>query len=336
MSKIRFGVIGCGLMATGAHIPELYSRKDSRIVAFADKETKKLKLLAKQYKIDKIYTDYRDLVKRPDIDAVVVATPLNNHYIITRQALLAGKHVLCEKPFTECSKEGNELTLLAKQKKKILAVNFNLRLGIERKIKKLIDNGTVGKIKVIRCIYNWHMHQWKYKDRLKVSMANGGPVIDSGCHFFDLIRWYSKSKFEYIDAVGVYVKEFKNPVHVITNLRMSNKIIGLIEVGWIYGYNSKDEAYLRITEVIGSEGIIRSSWIYHPGEPVEYVQFRILNKKETISQRIKLNEKSLRDTYNFFIQSIKEKKVIKIASGKDAVLATEAAKIALKSALSKK
>lgn len=84
---------------------------------------------------------------------------------------------------------------------RVLAVNFNTRSGpVYRRIKQLIGEGVVGKVRVVRIIFNWSCHQWQPPERLEQFMAGGGPLMDSAVHFFDGVRWYTGQEFVRIDA----------------------------------------------------------------------------------------------------------------------------------------
>ena len=98
--KVRLGVIGCGGIANGKHMPAEKRNPASEMVAFCDIiEERAIKAREEFGQPDsKVYTDYRELLKDKSIDAVLVLTPNNEHCRITVDALNAGKHVLCEKP----------------------------------------------------------------------------------------------------------------------------------------------------------------------------------------------------------------------------------------------
>src|SRR5947209_2883729 len=94
---VKYGIIGCGAIAQRRHIPECVANPDSKLVALADPVAERVAELAAKYSA-KGYADYLELLKNPDIDAVVVAGPNSLHAKQTIDALNAGKHVLCEKP----------------------------------------------------------------------------------------------------------------------------------------------------------------------------------------------------------------------------------------------
>ena len=98
--KIRIGIIGCGGIANGKHMPALAQLPDVEMVAFCDIIIERAQEAAKKYGADgsKVYEDYKELLKDESIDVVHVCTPNREHSFITVDALEAGKHVMCEKP----------------------------------------------------------------------------------------------------------------------------------------------------------------------------------------------------------------------------------------------
>lgn len=113
----------------------------------SDLSAERLAALQKTYPGVATTQNYFDVLKNPDIHAVVVATPTNTHYEVAKQALLNDKHVLCEKPLAMHPEECEELKLLARQRKKILMVGhiFLFNAGI-LKLKEFIQSGEIGKV----------------------------------------------------------------------------------------------------------------------------------------------------------------------------------------------
>ena len=100
MDKVRIGIIGCGGIANGKHLPALKRNKYVEMVAFCDIVAERAEKAAAEYGAEgaKSYTDYKNLLADDSIDAVHVLTPNREHSFITVDALHAGKHVMCEKP----------------------------------------------------------------------------------------------------------------------------------------------------------------------------------------------------------------------------------------------
>ncbi|HLF18293.1 MAG TPA: Gfo/Idh/MocA family oxidoreductase [Candidatus Omnitrophota bacterium] len=143
---IRVGIIGCGYWGPN-HIRVFSQLPDSQSVMCADPDEKRLKHIQGLYPAIKTTKDYQELLKAKEVDAVVISVPTNLHFKITKEALLAGKHVLCEKPLALTPKECAQLKTLAAKQKRVLMVGhvFVFNAGISW-VKKFIESGELGRI----------------------------------------------------------------------------------------------------------------------------------------------------------------------------------------------
>lgn len=142
-------MIGIGLMGYGYWGPNLARnfgvREDCRLHAICDTKPDRTAKAARDFPQARITNDYRTLITDPEIDVVVVATPVGGHYPLSKAALEAGKHVLVEKPLTETSAQALELVELAERKNLVLAVDHTfLFTGSIRKIKELVTSDEFG------------------------------------------------------------------------------------------------------------------------------------------------------------------------------------------------
>lgn len=140
------GVIGCGHWGPN-HIRIFSQLKDSQVKFCADLDENRLAMIQESFPTVQTTTDYQDIIQSDEIDAVCVASPTNTHFDLTREALNAGKHVLCEKPLSLTVAECEELGALAEKKKLVLMVGhiFLFNAGIAW-LKQYIDSGELGKI----------------------------------------------------------------------------------------------------------------------------------------------------------------------------------------------
>lgn len=151
LSSLPVGVIGAGRMCQRAHIPNLLGEQ-CRIVGIADPRHETAKLVAAHFRIPEVYADYRELVARDDIDAVVAAVPDPLHREIAIAALRAGKHVFIEKPMATNSDDAREMLRAAKEAKKKLAIAYQRRHDPASEIaKRLVDEfaltGELGRLR---------------------------------------------------------------------------------------------------------------------------------------------------------------------------------------------
>ena len=209
MDKVKIGIIGCGGIANGKHLPALKRNGNVEMVAFCDTVAERAEQAAKQYGTAdaKIYTDYRELLADPAIDAVHVLTPNREHSFITVDALHAGKHVMCEKPMAINSAEAQKMVDAAKETGKILTIGYQNRCRPDSLyLKRACENGELGEIYYARAhavrrraIPTWGVFLNEYEQ-------GGGPLIDIGTHALDLTLW-EMDNYEPKMVVGTVYKK---------------------------------------------------------------------------------------------------------------------------------
>ncbi len=192
MEKIRIGIIGCGGIANGKHLPSLKAVKDVEMVYFCDIIKERAELAAKEYGTPdaKFCTDYKELLQDKTIDAVHVCTPNRSHSFITVDALEAGKHVMCEKPMAINAVEAKKMVDAAKRTGKKLTIGYQNRHRLDSLyVKQEAESGTFGEIYYAkatairrRAVPTWGVFMNEYEQ-------GGGPLIDIGTHALDLTMW---------------------------------------------------------------------------------------------------------------------------------------------------
>lgn len=190
--KLKVGIIGCGGIARGKHLPSLSKLDTVEVVAFCDFYRERAEELAVEYggKGVKVYADYHELLKDSSIDVVHVCTPNNYHYDVTIAALEAGKHVMCEKPMAKTAAEGRLMVEAAKRTGKKLTIGYQNRFRPDSQyLHKLCSNGELGEIYYAkahairrRAVPTWGVF-------LDAEKQGGGPLIDIGTHALDLTLW---------------------------------------------------------------------------------------------------------------------------------------------------
>ena len=192
MDKVRIGIIGCGGIANGKHMPSLKKLDCVEMVAFCDLIEERAIKAAKEYGIEgaSVYTDYRDLLARKDIDVVHVLTPNKQHSFITVDALEAGKHVMCEKPMAINSAEAKKMLDAAKRTGKELTIGYQNRFRQDTTyLKKCIENGDLGEIYYAKALAVRRRGVPTWGVFLDAENQGGGPLIDIGTHALDLTLW---------------------------------------------------------------------------------------------------------------------------------------------------
>lgn len=205
MNKIKVGVIGAGSISE-MHFNAYESNKEVELAAVCDLNEERAKQKAAKYGAKKIYTDYKELLADPDIDAVSICTWNNSHAPISIAALEAGKHVLCEKPLCKTVEEALKVEEAVRQSGKTLQVGYVRRLGTNMKVlKKFVDEGDLGNIYFAKatCLRRLGNPGGWFSD---VERSGGGPLIDLGVHVIDAC-WYLMGKPKVKSISGnTYVK----------------------------------------------------------------------------------------------------------------------------------
>ena len=182
MKQLGIGVIGLG--AIGAkHLSMLKNMREAKIVGVSDINPD---LLAKAIAGSEIkgYTDYRELLANPELEAVIVATPDHLHKDITIEAAKAGKHILVEKPIATTIEDGEEMIAAAKENNVKLMVGFTLRFVPHyAQAREIIQSGKLGKI---ISVYSRRLNVITQADRLGGRI---GVLHFLGIHDFDLLHW---------------------------------------------------------------------------------------------------------------------------------------------------
>ena len=209
---VRVGIIGCGGIANGKHLPALKRVPNVEMVAFCDIIEERAIKAKEDYGTPdaKVYTDYKELLKDKSIEVVHVLTPNRSHSFITVDALEAGKHVMCEKPMAINSAEAQKMIDAAKRTGKKLTIGYqNRQRSDSLYLKAEADAGTFGDIYFAkatairrRAVPTWGVFLNEYEQ-------GGGPLIDIGTHALDLTLWVMNNyKPKY--CVGTTYHELNN------------------------------------------------------------------------------------------------------------------------------
>jgi predicted dehydrogenase len=151
--KMKIAVIGCGYR--GPNLVRNFSQLNKVEELFCcDLDPEKLDRLKNLYPSVKRIQDYKKFLKMPDLDGVVISTPLYSHYPLAKDFLENGKHVMVEKPLTHSQESSLELIKIAEEKKRILMVGHTFEYtAAVNKIKEIIESGELGKILYVNCTH---------------------------------------------------------------------------------------------------------------------------------------------------------------------------------------
>lgn len=237
-TPIGIGVIGCGGIAREAHLPNYAANSLAKLVAVADINEARAKEMAERFQVPHVYTDYREMLQREDIQAVSVCTPNYLHGEQTIAAAKAGKHILCEKPMALSLGEAQMMIEAANKAGVQLMVGFTHRFHFfNQKAKELLADGAIGRPYTIRVRFahrgpytSWVAQtDWFFDSK----RAGGGAVLDMGIHALDIIRYVLGAEVRTISAnLATFAQDIQDEDTALINLEMSNGSLGYIETGW--------------------------------------------------------------------------------------------------------
>lgn len=188
--KLKVGVIGCGRIASSAHLPSYKNNPDCEIVYCCDIIKERAEEAAAKFG-GKAVVDYNEVLNDKDVDVISVCTPNDSHSTIAIAALKAGKDVLCEKPAARILSEAEEMVRVKNETGRILNIGVVNRFNCSvNKIKELIDSGELGDIYHVYMSFRSHRSIPGIGGAFTTkAISGGGVLIDWGIHFIDLVLY---------------------------------------------------------------------------------------------------------------------------------------------------
>lgn len=278
---IRIGSVGVGGIWTGVHEPGIRRSPDLELTAICDIDQDKLNAAGEKYGVppERRFTDYHDLIRCPDVDAVDICTSNDAHFEIAMAAVEAGKPYDLEKPITMTAAQAEQLAQATRAKGLPNMVCFSYRFkAAARYAKELIASGMIGQVYHVDMQYfqAWGLPRaqsplvWRFVK----SRTGSGALGDLGCHALDLVRFVTGKEYtRLVGHLGTYVHERQNldgvgtgPVDVddFSNY-MTDMEDGISASFQITRFAFGRGNYQRM-EIYGSEGAIVYTLDAHPGE----------------------------------------------------------------------
>ncbi len=193
---IGIGIVGAGFART-TQIPGFLNCKGARVVAIASRHRENAETVGREFGIENVAADWRELVEREDVDLVSVVTPPATHMEITLAALDRGKAVLCEKPMAMNADEARRMTERAQEAGVLALIDHELRfLSSRRKMRSMLTEGAIGMVRhcnyVFRSDYRGVLERaW---DWWSDENMGGGTLGAIGSHVVDSFRWMLSSE----------------------------------------------------------------------------------------------------------------------------------------------
>lgn len=191
-SIIRTGIIGYGLSGRVFHAPFIDVVEGYELTKISTSKPENVKLIEERYPVTAVVPNGKGIIEDPEIDLVIVTSPNTEHFRWAREALIAGKHVVVEKPFTVNVAEADELIEIAQRQGKILTVYHNRRFTSDTKtVRKILESGILGEI----VDYESHFDRYRPNPRpggawREDPLPGSGIFYDLGSHLIDQALWF--------------------------------------------------------------------------------------------------------------------------------------------------
>ncbi len=238
---VRLGIIGCGAVTEGLHLPALKHARQVKVVALADEDWSRLKRLGAQYHIAGRYPGHRELIADRNVDAVAICLPPKLHAEVALAAFEQGKHLFIEKPLALNLADCDRLIEASKRDPsgKVM-VGFNLRWHrLVRQARQIIERDELGPLKLVRTVFTSGKQSAAALSSWRSSPETGGGVIfDLGVHHFDLVRFLLESE---VDKIHASSSGFDKAATVLLSMRNGVQVVCAFAEGT--GQNQAFEVY---------------------------------------------------------------------------------------------
>ena len=252
MKKVGLGIIGLGYIGK-THLRHSLKLPNVDLIAVSDLSKKALNE-AKNAGIKKTFTSYAQLLKEPDIDAVIIALPTHLHLRCAEQAAEASKHIFLEKPIARNLEEARKIVRVAQENSAKLMMGYPLRFNKSfRELKTKMESGILGDVEIAYATYIssgpfFHraeshapvpVPEWWFNKEL----TGGGALIDLGSHIINLLRWYFGEITDIKSHIG---HRFNLDLEdsAICLAKFESGTTAIITVGWfLQGYQLKIEFF---------------------------------------------------------------------------------------------
>lgn len=244
--------MGNATIARVCVIPAIQKSKNGTVRALASRFPQKASDTAAKNHINKIYGNYHDLLEDPVIEAIYIPLPNHLHHEWTIKALLAGKHVLCEKPLACNAQQAQEMADAAESAGCQLMEAFMFRYHPRNQtIRRLVRNGAIGMPRLVHAAFCYRMSPEAFNNpqnaRLKPNMG-GGALLDVGCYGVSVARWLYGAEPLQVQCQACYHPDGVD-IHITGMLKFDQERLATLEASFIAGLQ-------QTYTVMGEKGVI--------------------------------------------------------------------------------
>jgi D-xylose 1-dehydrogenase (NADP+, D-xylono-1,5-lactone-forming) len=229
------------------------------VVAVASRDEAKADAYAREHEIDRGHGSYEALLADPGVEAVYIPLPNSLHVEWTLRALEAGKHVLCEKPFSRRSNEVEQAFDFAEQKGLVVSEGFMWRHHPQaRKLTQLVSEGVLGRLGLVRAAFSFQLVAQRADDHRLRPELDGGSLMDVGSYCVNAIRLVAG------EPERAYAEQVVGPsgvdVRFVATLRFPGEVVAHFDCGF-------DTPFRDELEVVGDEASLHLDDPWHIRSP---------------------------------------------------------------------
>ncbi|MFT4416483.1 Gfo/Idh/MocA family protein [Fredinandcohnia humi] len=230
--KIRFGIIGCGVISP-LHAEAIKASPYTELVAVSDLRLDAARKFAEEFDVPTYVTDYKELLAIDELDVVSICTPSGTHGQIVIDAAHAKKHVLCEKPLEIKANRMTQMIQTCKEQGVKLGCVFQRRATtIVQTVKQAITNGEIGKLVLCDAYLKYYRDQAYYDSagwRGTWEMDGGGALMNQGVHGIDLFLWLTGGVSKVFARTAALTRNIEVEDTAVSVLECKNGAFGVIE-----------------------------------------------------------------------------------------------------------
>jgi len=264
---IRWGIIGCGNVTEVKSGPGFQKAQESALVAVMRRDAERAKDYAKRHDVPRWYTNARELIHDPEVDAVYIATPPGSHLEYALQVCEAGKPAYVEKPMARNAEESERMVeAFAAAKLPLFVAYYRRALPRFLKARELVQSGCLGRLTGVNYRYcaptHRHIDPKNLPWRLMAEESGGGLFLDLGCHTLDILDFLLGPLMEVAGTAANLASVGDVEDTVAMSFRTASGALGTAF------WNFAGEAREDILEITGTEG--RLSLSTFGNEPLEW------------------------------------------------------------------
>ncbi len=262
IGTVNWGIIGCGDVCEVKSGPAFNKVADSKLVAVMRRDFDKAKDFAQRHGVPKYYSEAAELINDNEVNAVYIATPPSSHESYLEMALKAGKPVYVEKPVTVNSSSLQRMMEMEKNHDgKVSVAHYRRGLPLFNKIKQLVNDGAIGKVKLIllrtlQPMVSKIITQTEDNWRINPEISGGGLFHDLSPHQLDIMYWIFGTPQQVFVQAANQGKLYNAPDLTMVQIEFANDIY----FNGIWNFNVAEIATSDSCEIVGDRGTIRFSF----------------------------------------------------------------------------